>query len=100
MAPTDCPRTPPPPQPAVVAACTPRPESESLVARLTLPPGVSSTFHENDMVLLSRDNPEVGGSCSVWLSVGLLSVGLPRRCCARLFGKMQAAMLLPAFPHA
>ena len=30
-----------------------------MAVRLTLPPGVSSTFHENDMMLLSRDNPEV-----------------------------------------
>lgn len=49
----------PPLQPAVVAASQAREESESLAVRLTLPPGVSSTFHENDMLLLSRDNPEV-----------------------------------------
>ncbi|PRW45131.1 putative helicase MAGATAMA 3 [Chlorella sorokiniana] len=45
-------------QPAVVAAAQTRPEDESLLVRLTLPPGVSSTFHENDMMLISRDNPE------------------------------------------
>ncbi|KAL4448164.1 hypothetical protein ABPG75_005383 [Micractinium tetrahymenae] len=45
-------------QPAVVAAVTQRAEDESLIVRLTLPPGVSSTFHDNDMLMLSRDNPE------------------------------------------
>lgn len=45
-------------QPAVVAAVQSRPEDESLVVRLTMPVGVSSTFHENDMLLISRDNPE------------------------------------------
>lgn len=49
----------PPMQPAVVAAAQVRAEDESLIVRLTLPPGVSSTFHENDMMLISRDNPEV-----------------------------------------
>lgn len=49
-------------QPAVVAAAAPRASGDgSLVVRLTLPPGVSSTFHENDMLLLSRDNPEARG---------------------------------------
>lgn len=47
-------------QPAVVAAVTQRAEDESLIVRLTLPPGVSNTFHENDMLMLSKDNPEVG----------------------------------------
>lgn len=46
-------------QPAVVAAVTHRAEDESIIVRLTMPPGVSSTFHDNDMLMLSRDNPEV-----------------------------------------
>ncbi|PSC70977.1 putative helicase MAGATAMA 3 [Micractinium conductrix] len=47
-------------QPAVVAATQARQsgDDESQLVRLTLPPGVSSTFHDNDMLLLSRDNPE------------------------------------------
>ncbi|KAI7846383.1 hypothetical protein COHA_000094 [Chlorella ohadii] len=45
-------------QPAVVAAAQTRPDDESLIVRLTMPPGASSTFHENDMMLVSRDNPE------------------------------------------
>lgn len=53
-------------QPAVVAAAQPK-DDGSLVVRLTLPPGVSGTFHENDLLLLSRDNPEARerlGGCS------------------------------------
>ncbi len=59
-----------PMQPAVVAAAQTRPDDESLIVRLTMPPGVSSTFHENDMMLVSRDNPEVG--CALLCVVGCM----------------------------
>jgi hypothetical protein len=45
-------------QPAVVAAAKARAEDESLLVRLTLPPDAAGGMHENDMVLVSRDNPE------------------------------------------
>ncbi|EFN56459.1 hypothetical protein CHLNCDRAFT_57676 [Chlorella variabilis] len=45
-------------QRAVVAAARLRPEDESLVVRLTLPAGATSSLHENDMLLVSRDSPE------------------------------------------
>ena len=79
-------------QPAVVAAASARPEEGSVAVRLTLPPGVSSTFHENDMMLLSRDNPEVR---SPLLSPAHLPPAHPAICppCHR-----PAAPALPAYP--
>ena len=68
-------------QPAVVAATQARQsgDDESQLVRLTLPPGVSSTFHDNDMLLLSRDNPEVGGwlggQVGGWLAGSRRAVG-------------------------
>lgn len=105
-------------QPAVVAAAQTRPEDESLLVRLTMPAGVSSTFHENDMMLVSRDNPEVGRDCAGCMCTGpcmrvpmLLSGGRmcrsmttselpkclasvcmgPLRCCAVLRCRMRTA---------
>lgn len=41
-----------------VLQCQSRPDG-SLVARLTLPPSVSTSYSENDVLLLSKDNPDV-----------------------------------------
>ena len=47
--------------PAVAASTKARPDAAARVGRQPLPPGATGSLHENDMVLLSRDNPEVGG---------------------------------------
>lgn len=44
----------------------------SQIVRLTLPPGVSSSFSENDVLLLSRDNPVRGRA---WRGVEWVGVG-------------------------
>lgn len=49
-------------QPAVVAAVKARAEDESLLVRLTLPADAAGGMHENDMLLVSRDNPEASGA--------------------------------------
>ncbi|KAL4853029.1 putative helicase MAGATAMA 3 [Chlorella vulgaris] len=45
-------------QPGVIAAAAPAAVGGSLSVRLTLPPGASSSFHENDVLLVSKDSPE------------------------------------------
>lgn len=53
-------------QRCVVAACEDKGEGRVLLV-LTLPPGVNSSFSENDVVLVSRDDPQVhgvAGGCS------------------------------------
>lgn len=44
------------PQPAVV--CSHEKKEDFIYARISLPPGVSSQYNDNDLVLLCKDNPE------------------------------------------
>ena len=46
-------------QAAVVAACTPSDGGESLAVRLTVGAEVVGAFHDNDMVLVCRQKPDV-----------------------------------------
>lgn len=44
------------PHPAVVASH--HHKDEFLYCRVTLPPGVSKQYSDNDLILISKDNPE------------------------------------------
>ncbi len=77
-------------QPGVIAAAAPAAVGGSLSVRLTLPPGASSSFHENDVLLVSKDSPEVlrcAALCNAMLCCTVL-------CCAMLCTQCRASALL------